>query len=204
MSELKNTLEKMRQEEREARRNLILDAAVKLFSSMPFKQVGMRDIAAEAGMSAASLYRYFADRDELFVEAFIRENNAITKVFADYMESTEGNDPIKAVSKILVRYLIENEAFFQMMTHFMIDGQINNESLTKFNSLESGTLSIIEKALHDSGAQGETRLMAHCMLAALNGIVITYRNYPGRSSEEAIVHMMRLAELLADVFRNTI
>ncbi len=204
MSELKNTLEKMRQEEREARRNLILDAAVKLFSSMPFKQVGMRDIAAEAGMSAASLYRYFADRDELFVEAFIRENNAITKVFADYMESTEGNDPVKAVCKILVRYLIENEAFFQMMTHFMIDGQINDESLTKFNALEVGTLNIIERALKEAGADGSIRLMAHGMLAALNGIVITYRNYPGRSKEEAKNHMMRLAELIATVFGKSI
>lgn len=202
MSELKNTLEKMRQEEREARRNLILDAAVKLFSSMPFKQVGMRDIAAEAGMSAASLYRYFADRDELFIEAFIRENDAITKVFADYMESTEGNDPIKAVCKILVRYLIENEAFFQMMVHFMIDGQINDESLSRFNTLESSTLNILDKALKDGGVPGNTRLMAHGLLASLNGIVITYRSYPGRDKDEAKNHMMRLAELIADLFRN--
>ncbi len=35
-----------------------------LFSPMPFDKVGMRDIAPEAGLSPASIYRYFSNRDD--------------------------------------------------------------------------------------------------------------------------------------------
>jgi len=58
-SGMKSTLTKLRERERQARRNLIIDAAIKLFAAKPFKQVGMRDIAAEAGLSPASIYRIF-------------------------------------------------------------------------------------------------------------------------------------------------
>ena len=46
MPQAKNTLEQMRLQEREARRSLILDAAVSLFARKSFNQVSMRDIAA--------------------------------------------------------------------------------------------------------------------------------------------------------------
>lgn len=202
MPDTKNTLEKMRQEEREARRNLILDAAVKLFSSMPFRQVGMRDIAAEAGMSAASLYRYFADRDDLFIEAFMRESQMIAAEFDRYMADNHYlGDPLSGVAKVLVHYLIDNEAFFRMMTYFMIGGQIKPEALERFNQTERHLLNVFEEAFKSAGVTGNLRLLSHAMFASINGIVITFRNYPGRDLEEAKRHILRLADLAAETFR---
>jgi len=202
MSDTKNTLEKMRQEEREARRNLILDAAVRLFSSMPFRQVGMRDIAAEAGMSAASLYRYFADRDDLFIEAFMRESQMIAAEFDRYMADNHNlGDPLVGVAKVLAHYLIDNESFFRMMTYFMVGGQINPEALERFNQTERHLLNVFEDAFKSAGVTENLRLLSHAMFAAINGIVITFRNYPGRDLDEARRHILRLSDLAAETFR---
>ena len=43
----------------------ILDAAGALFAERGVGRVGMAEVAAAAGCSRATLYRYFADRDEL-------------------------------------------------------------------------------------------------------------------------------------------
>ncbi|MHB8205535.1 MAG: helix-turn-helix domain-containing protein, partial [Desulfomonilaceae bacterium] len=63
MNQKKAVLTRMRENEREVRKNLIIDASMLLFSKTPFDKVGMRDIAAEAGLSPASIYRYFSNRD---------------------------------------------------------------------------------------------------------------------------------------------
>ena len=49
------TFIKLREDEREIRKNLILEAAMKLYSEKSFYDVGMRDIALEAGISAAAI-----------------------------------------------------------------------------------------------------------------------------------------------------
>jgi AcrR family transcriptional regulator len=45
----------------------MLDAAARLFASQRFHEVRMEDIAAEAAVGKGTLYRYFKDKDELFI-----------------------------------------------------------------------------------------------------------------------------------------
>jgi AcrR family transcriptional regulator len=45
----------------------MLDAAARLFGGGRFHEVRMEDIAAEAGVGKGTLYRYFADKEELYV-----------------------------------------------------------------------------------------------------------------------------------------
>lgn len=197
---MKSTLKKLRESERQARRNLIIDAAIKLFATKPFKQVGMRDIAAEAGLSPASIYRYFSDRDALFVEALCRESQAIGARIEEIAQ--EGaNQPVEHVAINYVDYLMEHDSFFQMMTHFMIDGGISEEALELFNSTERNLLEAFDELFRKTGARGNVRLISHAFFAALNGILITFRNYPGRKKEESRRHIQRLARIMAEIFR---
>lgn len=196
---MKATLTKLRQREREARRNLIMDAAIKLFASKAFNQVGMRDIAAEAGLSAASIYRYFSDRDALFVEALCRESEAIAGRIEEI--AAEGaTQPLERVAVNYVDYLMEHDSFFQMMTHFMIDGGISEKALELFNATERSLLSALDELFRKVGAQGNVRLVSHAFFAALNGLLITFRNYPGRPREESKRHIRRLAAIVAEIF----
>jgi AcrR family transcriptional regulator len=61
-----------KQRERERRRQQILVAAKRVFSSKGFTGATMEDIAREAELSAGTLYLYFRNKDELFSSLFIR------------------------------------------------------------------------------------------------------------------------------------
>jgi TetR/AcrR family fatty acid metabolism transcriptional regulator len=50
----------------------MLDAATRLFSRRRFHEVRMEDIAAEAEVGKGTLYRYFADKEELYVALLTR------------------------------------------------------------------------------------------------------------------------------------
>src|SRR6187402_2323106 len=52
-----------------ARRARIVEAAARLFEAAPYAEVHMDAIAAAASVAKPTLYRYFATKEALFVEA---------------------------------------------------------------------------------------------------------------------------------------
>ncbi len=61
-TERENSFSSMKKRERKARQDAIITAAERVFSTKPFAEVSIRDIAREAGISHASIYRYFPDQ----------------------------------------------------------------------------------------------------------------------------------------------
>jgi AcrR family transcriptional regulator len=57
-----------RHKPRNERENQIIEAAVKCFSSAGYHKTTMDDIAKEVGLSKGSLYRYFKNKKQLFLE----------------------------------------------------------------------------------------------------------------------------------------
>jgi AcrR family transcriptional regulator len=55
----------------------ILDAAAKVFARYGFRKTTMGDIVREAGVARATVYKYFASKDEVFVAALHREFSEI-------------------------------------------------------------------------------------------------------------------------------
>lgn len=58
--------------EREARRDDVLDAAVRLFAARGLGGVSLDEIAAEARVTKRTIYAYFGDRTEIFLAAVER------------------------------------------------------------------------------------------------------------------------------------
>ncbi len=202
MPDKNSTLVKLRENEREIRKNLIIDAAMRLFATKPFERVGMRDIASEAGLSPASIYRYFSNRDELFLEALCRESKSIEREMRRARDS-EVRLSIEHIAETFVDYLFEHDTFFKMMTHFMIAGKIGGRALEKFNDTERKLLDVFDEVFKDVGACEDVRLISHAFFAALNGILITFHNYPGRRAEDTANHMRRLVSIISTAFRNS-
>ena len=62
----------LREQEKEQRRNYILDAAEKMFFSRGYDNVSMDDIAGEIGLNKATLYIYFKNKESLFFAVVLR------------------------------------------------------------------------------------------------------------------------------------
>lgn len=77
----KRTFDELREEAREARKEIILDATAKLFKKKSIFKISMRDIAMEAGMSAGNIYFYFEDREAIVRELMLRDEKNIIDIF---------------------------------------------------------------------------------------------------------------------------
>lgn len=189
----KSTFKQLREDEREVRKQLIIEAAMELFEEKSFHDIGMRDIAVKAGVSAASIYRYFPSRDDLFVEALLQDINKIEQRLTHRIENGES---LEDLAIAVVDYLIDNEATFQMMCHFMIRGELNPQALKKFNGVQRYFLKMFENLLKQTEGAENMRLNTQAFFASLAGVVLTFRNYPGRTAEEKRRAMHKLALLI--------
>lgn len=62
----------LKEQEKEQRRELILDAAEKMFFSRGYDNVSMDDIASDIGLNKATLYIYFKNKESLFFAVVLR------------------------------------------------------------------------------------------------------------------------------------
>ena len=193
MSSDKSTFKQLREDEREVRKQLIIKAAMELFEEKSFHDIGMRDIAVKAGVSAASIYRYFPSRDDLFVEALLQDINNIEQRL---QQRIDNGDSIEDLAIAIVDYLIDNEATFQMMCHFMIRGELNPQALKKFNGVQRYFLKMFDNVLKQMESAENLRLNTQAFFASLAGVVLTFRNYPGRTADEKRRAMHKLALLI--------
>lgn len=193
------TYHNLKEQEKEARKQLIINAAIRLFSKKSISDVSMRDIAKEAGISAALIYRYFEDRDDLFVASFLYEFEKMLSLFEQELKIEEIITP-KKIGQTFVNFFIENDLFFRMMTHFMLDTSIKENSLKTVNNSIKKILNVFDQAFQSIGYEEQIRLYSHAFFASLNGILITYRNYPGRSEEEIRKHIQRLSSIIIQKF----
>jgi AcrR family transcriptional regulator len=82
----------------------ILRAASRLFGTQRFHEVRMEDIAAEAAVGKGTLYRYFADKEELYLAMLGRSSDR----FVRRMEGiVSGAGPARERLEVLVGAVIE-------------------------------------------------------------------------------------------------
>lgn len=63
----------MRDDQKEQRRQAILDVAHTLFEMQPYETISMAEVASRAGLAKGTLYLYFQTKEELFLALFEQE-----------------------------------------------------------------------------------------------------------------------------------
>jgi AcrR family transcriptional regulator len=185
--------------EKKARQDVIIESAKRVFSTKPFNKVSIRDIAREAGISHASIYRYFPDQQSLFVEAFLHGAEEITAILDSIIRNSE-KKPVERVAEVYLTYLIDNDQYFRMMTHFMLDGSLSAEMVDKLNASERLIFDKFDVLFRKMNMPEPVRPISHAFFAALNGVLITFRNYPGRSVKAVHQHMHNIAQIIVSKF----
>ena len=196
----KKTFADLKEKERLAKQTVIIDAAERIFAAKAFNKVNIREIATEAGISHATIYRYFPDQQTLFLEAFMR---GVQKILAllDRVEPTDDvAGALKEAANLFVSFLTENDHYFRMMTHFMLDGDLAPALVERLNAAQRSVIDKIEVIFRLGFPGQNTRVVSHAFFASLNGILISFRNYPGRDIEAVHAHMHVLAGRVAQRF----
>ncbi|NOY77513.1 MAG: TetR/AcrR family transcriptional regulator [Calditrichaeota bacterium] len=117
-----------KERERLARQQLILDAAIQVFSRKGFHQATMDDVAQEAELGKGTLYYYFRSKDEI-LQKLLEDN---TRRFFDQIIQAIASEKsfIQMVRKVLLfyaSYFTEHKTFFNIYFPFE-SGQIQFKS----------------------------------------------------------------------------
>lgn len=107
----------------------ILDAAVRVLTTSGYAQMSTNRIAEEADVSVGSLYRYFADKDEVFEELRARATEAIMADITDAITRAAGQPPrvgVRAVVAALVAALQRHEAVIRALVNEVPMGTQSN------------------------------------------------------------------------------
>jgi AcrR family transcriptional regulator len=194
-----DTFTKLKEREREIRRNIILDAAEKVLATTPYGEVNMRRIAKEAGISPASIYTYFPDQETLFVESYVRGTGELLDIIERI--AAQGESRLEKIVEAYIDHYTSHNFYFRMLAHFMLSAKLRPDSLEKLNARGRILLDHFDVAFRELNLTDNVRFISHTFFAALNGILISFIKFPNRSEEEVIRHMKCLGALLVKTFR---
>ncbi len=195
----KVTLKKLKSREREARVDIILDAAERVFATKSFDKASMREIADEAGMATSSIYRFFPNQEALFVEAAIREHSTMTEVLRESIISQTDNFDIEKVILAFIDFISNHDSYFRMMVILMSQGNLSKESSEKIISIMEETLDLIDTAFLKMNYTNNVRMLSRYFFATLTGITVSFNKIPGKTNEEGLHLMNGLGKIAAQL-----
>jgi len=190
----------LKEKEKQARKQIVIESALALFAKKPFYEVGMREVADEAGISPATIYRYFPSQEELFNEAFIQDISAASKEFKSMVEKDKPAS-IEEFAIKFVEHLIENESTFQMMTYLMLKDNLARKVIGKFDSVTKIFFDLFAMLLKRHGmAEEDARIYSHSFVASITGILMTFRNYPLKNMTSARDHIIKIVRITSSLY----
>lgn len=193
--EKKDTLSRLKAEERKMRQQIIIDAAREVFGQKTYDKVSMAEIAKTAGIAKSSIYTYFKSQEELYATIAYTDACGFIEDLQARIDKAEGAALDICISRFL-EYYIDQVAQWRMITHFALHGNKDMGAVDQFNEIGRRLMDLFEQVFKSLGCKGDSRILAHTLFAGLSGILIAFRNYPGRSEGERIFHMKRIGRVL--------
>lgn len=172
----------------------ILEAAACLFHKRRYHEVRMDDVASQAGVAKGTLYRYFQDKEALYLALILSSMN---RFIADVEPLMAESQPAAERLRIYVR---RSAAFCERYPYFLdlvqrVEGTDDPERLAPLQEARQKLLAIVTEVIQQLDGTGRFRI-PHPALAAIAFVGIirqTFRFLPQPWPAD-------LPDLLADQF----
>jgi AcrR family transcriptional regulator len=142
---------------REKTRDAVLQAALRLFSEHGYLGVRVEDIAREAGVSRATFYKHFAEREEILAMLLARLLGGEDAEAAPRAEGQAAGDlasRVQAQARAIVDRMVEQEE----LARFVYSLPVRHEALLTSQQLpKPSAFGHIDRLLDDAEAAGELR-----------------------------------------------
>ena len=131
-----------------ARKEEIINACEKLYQTMSFKEITLKEIGKETSFSRTSIYNYFLTKEEIFLAILKREYDDWISQMKEAIESHDfiSNDEI---AEILAQTLNEHQQLLKIMSmnHYDLEENSRMELLIEFKVSYGKALQTVSKML---------------------------------------------------------
>lgn len=116
-----------------ARKEEIINACEKLYQTMSFKDITLKEIGKETSFSRTSIYNYFQTKEEIFLALLKREYDAWIEELCEAMESEETMTDDE-IADVLARTLDNHRQLLKIMSmnHYDLEENSRMELLVEF------------------------------------------------------------------------
>jgi AcrR family transcriptional regulator len=172
-----------RQREAEATRELILDAARRLFVENGYDATSMRAIAREIEYTPTAIYHHFRGKEELFDELLHRDFHTLGSAFRKIGRVEDSVERIAQAGRAYVEFAASHPMHYQLMFMTMVPPSEAAQGLRSDDRAEAGDLSLdayafVRDAVSDAMAAGRFRpeftdvdTVAQLLWGTLHGLV---------------------------------
>ena len=176
-----------------ARKEEIINACAKLYETMGFKDITIRDIGAETSFTRTSIYNYFQTKEEIFLALLQREHECWT---ADIEAMSMNNDVMSSeeFADGIAHILEKRGCMLKLMSMNLYDmeGSSRMENLVEFKKAFAGAMNAITQCLEKffpSMTEGDIQGFIYAFFPFLFGV------YPYTTATEKQKEAMRIANV---------
>jgi len=159
---------------RDEKKGQLLNAARTVVARFGYRKTTLEDIAAEAGVSRATLYYYFPNKEEVFRALIVHEIERFQSVLLEAVDpDAPADERLMSFVRARFRHLRELKSLYSVTEHFARDFlPMASEELAWFQEAEKAFLSGLIQQGMESGRfrQVDASLLATALLAALRGL----------------------------------
>ncbi|MBR2215740.1 MAG: TetR/AcrR family transcriptional regulator [Selenomonadaceae bacterium] len=131
-----------------ARREEIIDACAKLYETMNFKDITLKEIGKVTSFNRTSIYNYFDTKEEIFLALMQREYESWS---AELEALVQNNARLTRdeLAKALARSLEKRERLLKLlsMNHFDMEENSRYENLVEFKRAYGNSIKAVEHCL---------------------------------------------------------
>ena len=159
---------------RDERRTLLLEAARDLVIRHGYRKTSLEDVAQAAGMSRATIYNYFANKEEVFRSLIALEIERLTVGMAEAIDPADPPE-LRLLAAVRARYA----RFRQIKDLYSVARNVSRDVLpiatAEFEAFQALELAFIEGLLREGVASGrfvevDPEVLAPALLSALRGL----------------------------------
>ena len=131
-----------------SRREEIVNACEKLYQTMSFREITLKEISVETSFSRPSIYNYFQTKEEIFLALMQREyEDWAAALFA--LTETQETMTADAFASALAHSLEQHEQLLKLlaMNHYDMEANSRPERLTEFKVAYGASLDAVRACL---------------------------------------------------------
>ena len=131
-----------------SRREEIIAACRKLFQSMSYKEITIKEIAEETSFTRPSIYNYFETKEEIFLALFQKEYESIVEEL-DLLCQREETLTLEDVASALAQALDKRATLLKLLSMNLYDMEENSrlERLVEFKTAYRDFISAVDRCL---------------------------------------------------------
>lgn len=131
-----------------ARREEIIDACAKLYETMSFKEITLKEIGKVTSFNRTSIYNYFDTKEEIFLALMQREYELWVKELNE-LQKSKASLSREELADALARSLENRGRLLKLlsMNHFDMEENSRHENLVEFKKAYGSSIKAVKNCL---------------------------------------------------------